>query len=108
MCRSMMLLFLTGMITVNGALAEQADQKSEYLADLKKQMQQEKTQPGETIQGEVSTSPVEQNKTVETKTGGDEPVIRVLLMDSGYNSYFHPELVLVCNGKETVYTPETV
>ena len=25
MCRSMMLLFLTGMITVNGALAEQAD-----------------------------------------------------------------------------------
>ena len=108
MCRIMMLLFLAGMITVNGALAEQADQKSEYLADLKKQMQQEKTQPGETIQGEVSTSPVEQNKTVETKTGGDEPVIRVLLMDSGYNSYFHPELVLVCNGKETVYTPETV
>ena len=35
-------------------------------------------------------------------------MIRVLLMDSGYNSYFHPELVLVCNGKETVYTPETV
>ena len=31
MCRIMMLLFLAGMITVNGALAEQADQKSEYL-----------------------------------------------------------------------------
>lgn len=101
-------MFLAGMAAVNRALAEQADRKSEYFADLKKQLQQEKTQPGETIQEEENTSPVEQNKTVESKTGGEEPVIRVLLMDSGYNSYFHPELVLVCNGKETVYTPETV
>ena len=39
-------MFLAGMAAVNRALAEQADKKSEDLANLNEQLQQEKTQPG--------------------------------------------------------------
>ena len=101
-------MFLAGMAAANRALAEQADRKSEYLADLNEQLQKEKTQTEETTEREGVPSPAERNETPEAETDSAEPVIRVLLMDSGYHSYFHPEVVLVAEEKETVYTPETV
>ena len=39
-------MFLAGMAAVNRALAEQADRKSEYLADLNEQLQAGKNSAG--------------------------------------------------------------
>lgn len=37
-----------------------------------------------------------------------EPVIRVVLMDTGFVSYGHQSVSGICNGKEFFYTPENV
>lgn len=46
--------------------------------------------------------------TARTTATGEEPLIRVLLMTSDYESYFHPSVTVVSDGEEITYTPESV
>lgn len=103
-------MILAGTLLVTATLDQAAraclKEKEEYFR-LMEDSSKEKTSAGkEVMAGNADTSA--ENKKPELKESHYmDRKIRVLLMTTDYQSYFHPSVTVVRNGKEHVYTPET-
>lgn len=96
-------LCLVWLALLNEAAYLNLKQKQEEVQTIKEnvnEITEEKVKEEQKVQQEKDTpSPKESEK--------EEPHIRVLLMDSAYETYFHPYVTVVCQGEEITYTPES-
>lgn len=126
-------ILLGCMVLINSAMETRREQKEEYLKLAKqetetkeREMQEaegteirkaEETGIQETDakktagqeEGEPADSGEEEDGAAGKEADGEkkeEPMIRVLLMDTGYTSYFHPSVSLVYDGQEMSYGPD--
>lgn len=114
-------VLLSCTVLMNRALETRMEQKEEYLKAAEKQAseaQQEKEERMDSAAAEASGEEISGTKEGAQETQADkcqepsgtqeEPRIRVLLMDTGYTSYYHPSVSLVCDGQEKVYGPDSL
>lgn len=102
------LLVCMGMI--NMALKIQLDQKNAYFSEKETELA-EKTEISQSSAGRVEKKDSSPESTIQTTPEPEpeeEKIIRVLLMDTGYKSYFHSSVSLVCNGQTMIYDQETM
>lgn len=95
-----MSLFLVWLALLNEAAYLNLKQKQEEIRTIGENTK-EKTEK------ENNLKPKEEDTLSKTEPDGETARIRVLLMDSGYTTYYHPSVTVVCQGEEVTYTPES-
>ena len=121
------------MVLINSAMETRRAQKEEYLKLAEREAEEtgiqeaEKTgiqeaekreiqeADAEKTAGQEEGEPADSGKEEEGAAGKEadgekkeEPMIRVLLMDTGYTSCFHPFVSLVFDGQERSYSPDSM
>lgn len=82
-------------------------EKEEYLRLMEESSRDKKSEGKEESQGKSAAAAEEKRKISEESDHLDKK-IRVLLMTTDHQSYFHPSVTVIRNGKEQIYTPETL
>lgn len=93
-----------------GDEAGRMEQLSDDRSGIEQAAQKENDDFGEeqAVQVADDAAWTEQEAWNDKKSGGtDLPEIRVLLMDTGYQSYYHSEVRVISDGEEVVYTPDS-
>lgn len=100
-------VLLGSMVLINSAMETRRAQKEEYLKLAEQEAETKEKEIQEAKEMKIQETDAE--KTAGQEEGEqEEPMIRVLLMDTGYTSYFHPSVSLVFDGQEMSYGPDSM
>lgn len=122
--KAMLLVLLAWILLVNEAVKQNGRQENREMAQTGAELQEdscenhvdEETAQGEIMDQETAHQEITENESVDgetmsdvTETGTEEiSKIRVLLMDTGYQSYYHGEVRILYGGEERTYTPDDI